>query len=162
MNTQIRPAQAFDILFMQEMLYEAVYWRENPNKPTYDEALAMPEMSKVLAQWGKRKWDTGVLAYRGSDPAGAAWFRLWTDKNHINGYLDAKTPVIVIAVHEAHRRVGVGGRLLDALILSAKQQNIPQLSLSVTTDNHALHLYQQKGFKQVKQTDDMLMMIRRL
>ena len=162
MNTQIRNARPFDIPFMQTMLYEAVFWRENPDKPTYEEAFALPEIAKALARWGKRKRDTAVIAYKGNQPAGVAWFRYWTDNNHINGYVDAKTPVVVIAVHHEHRQQGVGGYLLSALIASAKQQDIPQLSLSVAKDNHALLLYRQQGFVDVEDKGTMLIMRRNL
>jgi len=93
---------------MREMLYEAVFWRPNPNKPSFEDGLANPGVSNALVDWGKRDGDTGVIALCDSRPAGAAWYRFYTADNSISGYLAETILVIVIAVHENYRREGIG------------------------------------------------------
>jgi hypothetical protein len=74
MNILLRKSQHSDIPFMREMLYEAVFWRPNPNKPSFEEGLALPGVSNALVDWGKRDGDTAVIACVDGTPAGVAWY----------------------------------------------------------------------------------------
>jgi ribosomal protein S18 acetylase RimI-like enzyme len=90
---------------------------------------------------------------------GAAWYRYWTDDHNTRGYINAHMPVVVIGVERDYRRQGVGKQLLARLIHEAANQGIPQISLSVTKDNHALQLYQQQGFVTHTDIGDSLLMV---
>ncbi len=48
---------------MREMLYEAVFWRPNPNKPSLKEGLADPGVRNALVDWGEREGDAAVITY---------------------------------------------------------------------------------------------------
>jgi hypothetical protein len=65
MNLQLRKLEPSDLPFLRQMLYEAVFWRESANRPSFEEGLAYPEVSKALADWGKgpdpKKLDQEVL-----------------------------------------------------------------------------------------------------
>lgn len=159
---QLRQAQHTDIPFLREMLYEAVFWRDNPDKPSFEEGLAYPEVSKILADWGERDGDTAVVATINSIHAGAAWFRFWSDDDPIRGYLDENTPVLVIGVHKDHRHQGIGTRLLGWLIDYAAQHAIPKISLMVSKDNYAINLYRQQGFREYADTEDSILMVRNI
>ena len=112
MNIVLRKSQHADVLFLKEMLYEAVFWRASVNKPSFEDGLAYPDVSKSLADWGERDGDTAVVATINSIPIGAAWYRFWTDDNFINGYIDGTTPVLVIGVHRDYRHQGIGKRMI--------------------------------------------------
>lgn len=155
-----RKATSNDIPFMQEMLYEAVYWRENPNKPSLKESLSIPEMIKVVSDWGNQDGDIAVIASEKSVPLGAAWLRYWNADNSIRGYLEDEIPVLVIGVKEGHRHQGIGGKLIEWLIDYAANHSIKKISLMVSKDNYALNLYNQHGFKEVSDTGDSLLMVR--
>ena len=155
-----RKATSKDIPFMQEMLYEAVYWRENPNKPSYEESLSTPEMIKVVSDWGNQNGDIAVIASEESVPVGAAWLRYWNADNFIRGYLDDKIPVLVIGVCSDYRHQGIGGKLIEWLVDYAAKNSIDKISLMVSKDNYALNLYKQQGFKEVSDTGDSLLMVR--
>ena len=58
----LREAQPSYLAYLREMLYEAVFWRASANKPSFEEGLAYPEVSKVLADWGARDRDVAVVA----------------------------------------------------------------------------------------------------
>ena len=72
----------------------------------------------------------------------------------------AEAKIIAFGVQEAYRRQGIGKKLMTELIDCAAQQGIPQLSLSVSKDNHAIHLYRQQGFQEYADNGDSFIMSR--
>lgn len=162
MNVLLKESQGADIPFMREMLYEAVYWRPNPDKPSFEKGLACPGVSSALGNWGERDGDIAVIAFADSTPAGAAWLRLYTDEEHIRGYIDRATPVLVIAVHKEYRLMGVGEKMIHWLIEHAAEHNIERISLMVSKDNHAIELYRKCGFLQYADKEDSFLMVRAL
>ena len=142
------------------MLYEAVFWRTVDNKPTFEEALALPGVRNALADWGERGGETAVIATIDSKPVGAAWYRYMTDDNYIRGYIDESIPVLVIGVHPDYRHQGIGGKLIEWLIEHAANHTIPKISLMVSKDNYAIHLYKQQGFQEYADTGDSFLMVR--
>ena len=160
MKIHLRESQPADIPFLQQMLYEAVFWRASVNKPSFHEALAYPDVSKSLAEWGERDGDTAVVAHINAMPIGAAWYRYWTDVNNIRGYIDESTPALVIGVLSDYRRQGVGTRMIEWLIVRASKQSIHRISLMVSKDNHAINLYKQQGFQEYADKGDSILMVR--
>ena len=144
------------------MLYEAVFWRAGINRPSLEEGLTYPEVIKALADWGEKVGDTVVVATVGLVPAGAAWYRYWTDDNYINGYIDEITPVIVIGVHTDFRNQGIGGKMIEWLIDCASNHSIQKLSLSVSKDNYAVNLYRQQGFVEHADLGDAYLLVRNI
>ena len=144
---------------MREMLYEAVFWRPNPNKPSFEEGLTNPGVRNALVDWGEREGDTAVIALVDSMPVGAAWYRFYTDDNCIRGYMDKTVPVIVIAVHKNYRRQGIGEEMIEWLVDHASKDSIQKLSLMVSKDNHAIRLYRKCGFLEHADTGDSLLML---
>ena len=162
MNVLLREFQYSDIPFLRKMLYEAVYWRPTPNKPSFEDGLANPGVSNALVDWGKRDGDIAVIALIDSIPAGAAWYRFYTDDNFIRGYIEEAIPVVVIAVHKDYRRLGLGERMINWLIAYASEHNIEKLSLMVSKDNHAVNLYRKCSFLEYDDTGDSLLMLREI
>ena len=150
--------------FLREMLYESVYWRAiaNDNNPSFEEGLAAPEVSKALADWGEREGDIAVVALIDSIPVGAAWYRFYTDDNFIRGYIEETIPALVIAVHTGYRRQGVGKKMIEWLIEHASKHNIQKISLMVSKDNQAIHLYRKCGFLGYADKGDSLLMLRKI
>ena len=160
MTIQLRTSHPTDLQFLRKMLYEAVFWRSVDNKPSLEEGLAYPDISKALANWGERDGDTAVVATIQSKPVGAAWYRYMTDDNAIRGYLDETTPVLVIGVHPGYRHQGIGSKLIESLIEHASKHTIPKISLMVSKDNYAIYLYRQQGFQEYADTGDSFLMVR--
>lgn len=158
----LRQSEPSDLPFLREMLYEAVFWRESTNKPAFEEGLAYPDVHKSMADWGKRPGDTAVIAIMDTTPVGAAWYRFWTDDHFIMGYIDEKTPIVGIAVHQDHRHQGIGTKMMQWLIDHAAKQAIPRLSLNVTKDNVAINLYRQQGFLEYADRGDAFTMVRNI
>lgn len=162
MNLQLRKSQHKDLPFLRTMLYEAVFWRESADRPSFEIGLAFPEVRKALADWGEREGDTAVVAEINSIPVGSAWIRYWTDDNPIRGYLQEDTPVLVIAVHADYRHQGIGKQLMAWMIAYASKHCIHQISLMVSKDNYAQNLYRQQGFLAYADRGDSLLMVRKV
>ena len=162
MDSRLRDSQHSDIPFLRKMIYEAVFWRVTPNKPSFEEGVAYPEVRSAIADWGERDGDTAVVATVNSNPIGAAMYRFWTDDNFINGYSDEMTPVLVIGVQREYRHQGIGGKMIAWLIDCASKQSIQKISLSVSKDNHALNLYKQQGFLEYADKGDAFIMVYRI
>ena len=149
MDPTLRPAGPDDIGFLQAMLAEAMAWR--PGTPP-------PPASTVLESRYVRGWphggDAGLIAVEGSsaEPVGATWYRLMAQDEPGYGFVDGETPEVTIGVVRARRGMGVGRRLLVALIELARANGHATLSLSVEEENFALGLYESVGFERVTKT----------
>jgi GNAT superfamily N-acetyltransferase len=93
-------------------------------------------------------------------PVGAAWLRLWSGHERGYGYVDEKTPEISIALLKEYRGFGIGTRMIQEIILKARQQ-YPGISLSVVESSPARRLYERLGFKSVGRIQDSLTMLLR-
>ena len=144
----VRPLDAMDRAFLEEMPFEAFFWDPSRPRPTLADFREYPEFVKLLANWG-RPGDRGVVAEEQKSKIGAAWFRLWTPTLHSYGFVDAGTPELGIAVAPAHRSKGVGRNLLRTLIGIARADGYPALSLSVSPSNYARSFYESEGFHKV-------------
>ena len=161
MSLLLRQMEFDDAPFLRQMLYEAVYWRSiaGGDPPPLDEALPNPGIGKAVDDLGSWEGDVGVVAMLDSVQAGAAWCRFWTDDNYIRGHIQEGVPTLILAVHKNFRQQGIGRQLLEWLVERLAQQSINQMSLMVSKDNHALHLYQQSGFKIHADEGDSLLML---
>jgi ribosomal protein S18 acetylase RimI-like enzyme len=149
----IRPATADDAEFLKTMLYEAARW--NPDWPSapIDEVLSDPVLRRYHEGWG-RPGDGGVVAEFDAQPVGAVWYRRFTEEEPGYGFVDEKTPELSVAVQPLHRRKGVGGTLLRAAMVQAREEGYQALSLSVAVHNRSRMMYQRVGFEKVGEHDD--------
>lgn len=155
----LREVQDNEMSFLEKMLYGAVFWRTTDDKPSLEECLSLPDVSKVLADWGNKEGDVAVIATHDSIPIGAAWLRYWTDDNNTRGYFEESTPVLVIGVHSDYRHKGIGKKLIGWLIDYASAHGIEKISLAVSKDNYALNLYRQEGFIEYDDCGDSYIMV---
>jgi ribosomal protein S18 acetylase RimI-like enzyme len=157
----IRRLTLADEHFLWEMLYIALYVPPG-EAPFPKEIVREPEISKYVRHWGNRG-DTGFVAVDASSllPIGAAWVRVFTAGNKGYGYIDDETPELSIAVLPEFRVKGIGTDLLRHLIEEVRLRH-RALSLSVSSDNPALRLYQRLGFVIVARSGSSLTMKKQL
>jgi len=141
----VRLAGARDVGVLRAMLYEAFSWRPGTSIPPLEEALALPDIGRYVDGWG-RPFDLGVIA---DEDVGAAWVRLFTNDDHGYGFVAPDVPELSIGVLPDARGRGVGTALLSDLLAHARAAGHPSVSLSVETDNPAVHLYERFGFVRV-------------
>ena len=145
---QLRLGSTTDLDFLKEMLFEAFFWDTSAKRPLFASFRDTPEFSNLLVGWGRRG-DRAIIAEESGIRIGAAWFRLWTPELHSYGFVDAATPEVAMAVRQDYRSKGLGRRLLDALVETARTDGFPALSLSVSPLNFARQLYESAGFRRV-------------
>jgi GNAT superfamily N-acetyltransferase len=132
------------------MLYEAVCWRPDVQRPPFDEVLSDPAIAKYVEGWG-RKGDAAVIATDTEEGhrVGAAWYRLMPEEDPGYGFVNPRTPELAVGVSPDRRGEGVGRALLRALLDTARKEGFGALSLAVEKGNPALRLYERCGFEKL-------------
>jgi ribosomal protein S18 acetylase RimI-like enzyme len=148
----IRDAGPQDVRFLQDMLRHAYYWRWGA-----PDTVDLP-VRRYVDRWGRRG-DRGVIALDDGMPVGAAWYRLFSQKDAGYGFVDESTPELSIAVVPSRRGKGLGNDLLVALMERARKDGFGQVSLSVERDNPALRLYERHGFRKVGEVGNAYTMV---
>lgn len=89
MDYIIREISEEEYNLLEDFLYEAVFIPEGADAPPKT-ITRQPELQIYIADFGKRKDDTGLVALVGGKVVGAAWVRIMDDYGHI----DDETPVM--------------------------------------------------------------------
>ena len=142
---RIRELAAAEVAFLQEMLYTALDWRQDVELPPREWVLAHPKVVIYHRAWGRRG-DVALVAEEDGRPIGVVWYRLFTEDEHGDGYVDERTPELAIAVVEGQRGRGIGAQLLEAVHERARHDGLDRLALSVDRDNPAKRLYERVGY----------------
>jgi GNAT superfamily N-acetyltransferase len=153
-----------DPTFLAEMLYEAVYWRDDgaEERPALDALLAQAVPARYVDGWG-RPHDAALTALdRTDEPVGAAWYRRFPASAPGYGFVAEDVPELSIAIFPEFRRRRLGSLLLGALIAHARAGGEPGLSLSVAHENPARRLYARHGFEVVRDDGGGVTMLREL
>lgn len=140
----VRAIENNDLPFLKEMLYQAIYIKEGlepPSRSIVDE----PNLKKYISDFGKSS-DYGYIAIDDKNtPLGAIWLRLFSKDNKGWGFIDETIPELSIAVDKNYRGIGIGTKLMDYL-LKMTVEKYKSISLSVDSENPAIHLYERFGF----------------
>jgi GNAT superfamily N-acetyltransferase len=155
---EIRDLRTSELDFLREMLVAALAWRPGAELPPVDFVLAHPQVVVFHEDWG-RQGDTALVAERAGERIGLVWYRFFTDEAHGEGYVDAETPELAIAVVDGYRGRGVGRRLMEAIHDRARRSGISRISLSVEPENPARRLYERLGYVDHARDDDLGRMV---
>ena len=110
--------------------------------PTYGEAWTRTQVAEALAlpnTWCLLAGPDGRAPASGTRVVGFAMSRGAAGEEEL----------LLVAVDPAYRRQGIGARLLERFIATARQRDAHQLFLEVREGNQAIHLYARHGFHQV-------------
>jgi ribosomal protein S18 acetylase RimI-like enzyme len=136
------------------MLVAALFWRERRRwyRPALPLVLLLPQVSMYHRDWGRRG-DAGFVAEEEGRRVGAVWYRLFTEEQHGDGYVDPETPELAIAVVDGQRGRGLGHRLLETIHEHARSEGLRRIALSVDADNPARRLYTSLGYEDYEPGD---------
>lgn len=127
-SVQLRAADARDIDAIDAVMAAAF-------DPRWGEAWTRAQTLGVLALPGVRL----TLALADGRPAGFALARAIVDEAEL----------LLLAVHPAHRRAGIGGALLRAVEADCGARGVTRLHLEVRANNPATRLYAAHGLAPV-------------
>lgn len=144
---------------LRKFLYLAIYTPPGQSPPPM-QVVKTPELSRYVDGWGEPD-DHAVFAILEGKIIGACWARRFSEVEPGYGFIRSDIPELSIAVFPEHRQKGVGTKLLQALI-DKLQTKYRAVSLSVSTENPARHLYEKLGFTRFHQTSHHLVMIKAL
>jgi GNAT superfamily N-acetyltransferase len=129
----------------REMLMQALcaHFKTALDPNIFDE----PDYSKWIANWA-RPHDTGVFALDDNQQVvGVAWFRLFSQEENPDAYINEVTPQLAIIVLPEHRGTGVGKLLISSLLQVAKA-SYSAIALDVYKFHEtALRLYERSDFE---------------
>ncbi|MFW6351317.1 MAG: N-acetyltransferase family protein [Bacteroidota bacterium] len=158
---KIRELKTWEIHFLTEMLYEAIFIPEG-HDPLPKEVIQDQSLSKYIENWGKDKYDIALVVEVNNELVGAIWGRLLTGENKGFGYVDDKTPELSMAVKKEYRNQGIGTKLIKAIAFEYQCIGVESISLSVDKANNASNLYKRFGFEIVAETDTSWTMKKRM
>ena len=154
MNTIIRKIRPEEHDLLREFLYQAIYLPEGMEPPPRS-VVDLPELQVYIADFGTRPGDHGIVAEAAGQVVGAALCRIMADYGHI----DNDTPSLAISLLPEYRGLGIGARLLNALLRLLRENGYQRASLSVQKENPALRLYQRAGFRIVSEKGTEYLML---
>jgi len=149
----IRDLRPDETAFLRDMLHAALDWKPGRWLPPKFVLLRIPQVSMFHKGWG-RPGDTALVAERDGALLGLAWYRLFTEAEHGEGFVDVDTPEVAVAVVDGHRGEGIGFALMQAIHARAREQGLRRISLSVDHDNPARRLYERLGYFELHERDD--------
>lgn len=160
MAINIRPIQAHEFSFLEEMLYEAIFIPEGKERPPIS-IVKLPELACYYENFG-RKHDICFLAANNSELIAAIWIRLFTVHRKGYGYVDDNTPELCMSVKPPYRNNGIGTQLMKLMLEELVKCEYEKVSLSVDKINYALKMYEKFGFKFHSETDDSYTLVKQL
>lgn len=142
----IRPINANEIGFLEEMLYETLFVEEGdiklPKSILYESAL-----SRYFNNFGKGVFDICYVAEINEMLIGAIWGRRFSEAEKGYGFIHAHSPELSMAIKKSYRNRGIGTALMHQVLVTYKAIDVTSVSLSVHKKNTAFKLYTALGFK---------------
>ncbi len=124
MNYKIRELRQFEVKLLDTFLYEAIFIPEGVRPPSRD-IIKHPDLQIYVSDFGKKN-DICYVAEVEGKVVGAVWTRIINDYGHV----DDETPSLSISLLKEYRSLGIGTALMKQILLTLKDQEYKQVSLS--------------------------------
>ena len=111
-----------------------------------------PQLNIYDRYYGLSTKDLGLYALHEQTIAGAVWIRLLRSDDGANGFVDANTPVLNIAVKPEFRSKGIGSAMLAQLLIEAGAV-FEQISVSVVKNSKAVEFFEKFGFTKLEASE---------
>jgi GNAT superfamily N-acetyltransferase len=155
---EIRDLSVVELPFLHEMLYAALAWRPGVELPPPEWVLSHEQVEPFHRGWG-RPGDVALVAEEDERLMGLVWYRLFTEEEHGEGFVDEETPELAIAVVDGLRGRGIGRSLLLAAHERARADGLARMSLSSDLDNPARRLFASAGYVEYQPNDELERMV---
>ena len=142
MSTVIGAMTAHESIFMEDLLYHAIFVPPGAEPPPRD-VIYQPEIYVYIDDFRTKKGDIGVVAEKDGYIVGGAWTRIIPAYGHI----DDDTPELAISVFPEHRNEGIGTKMMNFLFERLIEEGYKRTSLSVQKDNPAVRFYKRLGYE---------------
>ena len=156
-HVKIREATPEEWTLLPDFTYEAIFKRPGDG-PVPRTVLQHPALRGYYQGFGLKEADRCLVAVADGAAVGAAWTRAAAGY----GSVDAKTPELAMSLYPEWRGMGIGSRLLDAMLRLAEDEGWERVSLSVRLDNFAHGMYLKAGFEPVEVRDGEAVMVKRI
>ncbi|MFC4805360.1 GNAT family N-acetyltransferase [Filifactor villosus] len=153
MDYNIRELKRNETKLLDTFLYEAIFIPEGVQAPSKD-IIKHPDLQIYVADFGKKE-DLCYVAEVEGRVVGAVWTRIINDYGHI----DDETPSLSISLLKEYRNLGIGTELMKQILLTLKEQEYKQVSLSVQKANYAVYMYKKVGFEVAFEHEEDYIMI---
>lgn len=156
MDYIIRELRQNEVNLLETFLYEAIFIPEGIQAPSKD-IIKHPDLQIYVADFGKKD-DVCYVAEVDGKVVGAVWTRIINDYGHV----DEATPSLSISFLKEYRNLGIGTELMKNFLLTLKEREYKQVSLSVHKTNYAVSMYKKVGFEVVRENEEAYVMICKL
>ena len=156
MDYVIRELKQNEINLLDTFLYEAIFIPEGVQAP-YKDIIEHPDLQIYVADFGKKD-DLCYVADFDGKVVGAVWTRIINDYGHV----DDTTPSLSISILKEYRNLGIGTELMKQILLTLKEREYKQVSLSVQKINYAVSMYKKVGFEVVRENEEDYVMFCKL
>lgn len=153
MNYKIRELEQCEIKLLDTFLYEAIFVPEGVQAPSKD-IIKHPDLQVYVSDFGKKD-DICYVADFDGKVVGAVWARIINDYGHV----DDTTPSLSISLLKKYRNLGIGTKLMKQILLTLKEREYKQVSLSVQKMNYAVHMYKKVGFEVAHENEEDYVML---
>ena len=150
----IRDLRKNETKLLKDFLYQAIFVPEGAEPPKKD-IVERPELRVYTDDFGSRKGDNCLVADFDGKVVGAVWTRIMDDYGHV----DNETPSFAISLYKEYQGQGIGSQLMVKMLELLKLQGYKKASLSVQKANYAVKMYENVGFKTVKENEEEYIMV---
>ena len=154
-DVEIREAAPEEWALLPDFTYEAIFKRPEDG-PVPRTVLQHPALRGYYQGFGSGEADRCLVAVADGAVVGAVWTRAAAGY----GSVDAETPELAMSLYPEWRGMGIGSRLLDAMLRLAEGEGWKCISLSVQLDNFARGMYLKAGFEPVEVRDGEAVMVK--
>ncbi|MBN2899320.1 MAG: GNAT family N-acetyltransferase [Clostridia bacterium] len=144
MKAEFRKINAFDVPYLELLLYETVFVLDDEPMPDRS-VLETERYKKYIHPWHDE--DIGYIAIDSmtSEAIGAVWLKFFTKDAPGEAYINDKLPELTIVIDGAYRNKGIGTDLVHYL-MAQLPASVHGICLSVDVRDPALDFFERLGF----------------
>lgn len=153
----IREIRKEETGLLETFLYEAIFQRDPENLLPRD-VIFQPELYVYIDGFGEKPQDRCLVAEIDGRVVGAVWTRTIDGYGHVYDGV----PEFAISILPGARGMGVGTKLMEAMLDWMRRDGCERTTLAVQKDNYALRMYKKVGFEIIGENDQEYIMECRL